>query len=181
MSIRELPDRAPAQVVELQDALLANADRLLNSALAVLDLGNVALSRSLAILGMEESGKAIALHQRRVAMATEPEGEPFASTGLQELWADHELKLRLVHDFLVDEEYWFGVKPSDPITNREYLGAIKSWARRHDKLKRRGFYVDIDKVGGTLTPMGVTDERSLSDVIASRPSDRLAVAPWGTY
>jgi AbiV len=102
MSIRELPDLAPAQVVELQDALLANADRLLNSALAVLDLGNVALSRSLAILGMEESGKAIALHQRRVAMATEPEGEPFASTGLQELWADHELKLRLVHDFLVD-------------------------------------------------------------------------------
>jgi AbiV family abortive infection protein len=52
----------------LQDALLANAHSLLTSALAVLDLGNVALARSLAILGLEESGKAIAVHNRRVEM-----------------------------------------------------------------------------------------------------------------
>jgi hypothetical protein len=35
----------------LHDALLANTDTLLDSALAVLDLGHVALARSLAILG----------------------------------------------------------------------------------------------------------------------------------
>ncbi len=74
---RGLPDLSPAQVVAVQDSLLANADRLLTSALAVLELGNVGLARSLAILGMEESGKAIAMHERRVQMAYAPEGQPF--------------------------------------------------------------------------------------------------------
>lgn len=49
-------------VQELEDALLSNADRLLTSALAVLEADNVALSRSLVILALEESGKAIGLH-----------------------------------------------------------------------------------------------------------------------
>lgn len=64
----------PSRVVEIQDALLANTDRLLTSALAVLGLGNVGLARSLAILAMDESGKAIAIHERRVEMAYAPEG-----------------------------------------------------------------------------------------------------------
>jgi len=77
VEVRKLPNLLPAQVMELQDALLANADRLLTSALAVLDLGHVPLGRSLAILGLEESGKAIAIHERRVEMASAPGGEPF--------------------------------------------------------------------------------------------------------
>lgn len=51
-------------------ALLANADRLLTHALGVLELGDVGLARSLAILGMEDSAKAIAIHERRVVIAT---------------------------------------------------------------------------------------------------------------
>ncbi len=47
---RKLPGLSSAQVVQLQDALLANADALLTSALAVLNLGHVALARSLDIL-----------------------------------------------------------------------------------------------------------------------------------
>jgi hypothetical protein len=34
MNIRQLPDLSPTQVVEVQDALLANADTLLTPALA---------------------------------------------------------------------------------------------------------------------------------------------------
>lgn len=86
MDVWKLPNLLPAQVMELQDALLANADRLLTSALAVLDLGHVPLARSLAILGLEESGKAIAIHERRVEMASGPEGEPFRCDRLDELW-----------------------------------------------------------------------------------------------
>ena len=112
--IRRLPDLSPNQVVEVQNALLATADRLLTAALAVLDLGNVGLARSLAILGMEESGKAIAVHQRRVEMAYAPEGEPFMNEGLSELWASHQTKLELVHGFLVAKQYWFGAAPPDP-------------------------------------------------------------------
>jgi AbiV family abortive infection protein len=166
MFVRKLPDLKPAQVVELQDALLANADRLLTSALAVLDLGNVGLARSLAILGVEESGKAIAIHERRVQMAYAPEGEPFVNSRLEGLWASHRDKLELVHDFLTEERYWFDTEPSDPEANRAKLGAIKAWARRHDKLKLRGFYVDIDRAGGVLTPVGVAEEKSLADVIS---------------
>lgn len=166
MPVRKLPSLSPTQVVELQDALLANADRLLTSALAVLDLGNVGLARSLAILGVEESGKAIAIHERRVQMAYEPEGEPFVNARLENLWASHQEKLELVHGFLAEERYWFGTEPADPETNVAYLGTIKQWTRRHDKLKQRGFYVDIDKAGGVLAPTGVSDREFLIDVLS---------------
>ncbi|MFI5489197.1 AbiV family abortive infection protein [Micromonospora echinaurantiaca] len=165
MPVRKLPNLSPTQVVDLQDALLANADRLLTSALAVLDLGNVGLARSLAILAMEESGKAIAIHERRVEMAYAPEGEPFVNARLENLWASHQEKLDLVHRFLAEERYWFGTEPADPDRNLAYLGTIKRWTQRHDKLKQRGFYVDIDRAGGVLEPTGVSDRESLVDVI----------------
>lgn len=162
---RQLPHLTLEQVVALQDALLANADRLLDAALAVIDLGNTGLARSLAILGVEESGKAIALHERRVLIAYEPEGTPFVDDFLEDLWSSHQEKLKLVHQFLELEEYWFGTAPSDPEANLASLGTIKRWARRHDKLKQRGFYVDVNKVGGVLDPIGVGDQESLTNVI----------------
>lgn len=165
MPVRKLPSLSPNQVVELQDALLANADRLLTSALAVLDLDNLGLARSLAILAIEESGKAIAIHERRVQMAYEPEGEPFVNARLENLWASHQEKLELVHGFLIEERYWFGTEAADPEVNVAYLGTIKRWTRRHDKLKQRGFYVGIDNAGGVLAPTDATDRDSLVHVI----------------
>lgn len=163
--IRQLPDLTGPQVVELQDALLSNADRLLTAALAVLEVDNVALSRSLVILALEESGKAIALHQRRVQIAYAPEGEPFVNDRLNELWANHKKKLELVHQFLADEQYWFAAEPPDPEANAAYLGAVKRWAERHDKFKQRGFYVDVSKSGQTMTPAKIDDEPSLRTVV----------------
>jgi AbiV family abortive infection protein len=163
--LANLPDLSPEQVVRLQDALLANADSLLTSALAVLELGNVALARSLAILGLEESGKAIAIHNRRVQIVRDPEGTPFITDDLRESWTDHQMKLELVHDFLVEEAYWFGTDPSDPEANAAYLGKIRTWASRHDRLKQRGFYVGLDKTGAAMTPVHVSNEDSLADVI----------------
>lgn len=164
--MRRLPDLTPDQVVRLQDALLANADALLTSALALLDLGHAALARSLAILGLEESGKAIAVHERRVYMGYAPDGEPFRCDPLDELWASHQKKLEKVHSFLVEEPYWFDVEPPDPNENATYLGTIKAWARRHDRSKQRGFYVDLSKTGAVLAPTDMTDEDALRDVIA---------------
>ncbi|HST47722.1 AbiV family abortive infection protein [Jatrophihabitans sp.] len=152
-------------MVDLQDALLANADRLLVSALTVLDLGHVALARSLAILGLEESGKAIAIHERRIEMAYVSEGEPFMCDQLEELWASHERKLELVHRFLVEERYWFGAEPSNPAANAASLGSIRAWARRHDRSKQRGFYVDVSRTGAVMAPNDVADEDALRSVI----------------
>jgi AbiV family abortive infection protein len=157
---------SPAQVVQLFDELLANADRLLNSALIILDNGSVGLARSLAILGLEESGKAIAIHERRAQMAYEPEGAPFVNARLEKLWADHKLKLKKVYDFLVAEEYWFDTQPPDPDANRAWLGEIEGWSRHHNLLKQRGFYVDIDAQQGVLTPESNGDEESLRLVIS---------------
>lgn len=166
MALRRLPDLTPEQVVQMQDALLANANTLLTSALALLDLGNVALARSLAILGLEESGKAIAVHERRVEMGFMTDGETFRSEQLDELWASHQKKLETVHRFLVEEPYWFDVQSPDPNENAAYLGTIKSWARRHDRSKQRGFYVDLGKTGEVLAPSEVADEAALREVIA---------------
>lgn len=93
MAARRLPDMTPEQVERLQDALLANADALLVEASEVVKRGLPALARSLAILGMEESGKAIAIHQRRVRMPSLDEGTPFRSDELDGLWANHQKKL----------------------------------------------------------------------------------------
>lgn len=166
MAVRRLPDLSPVQVVRLQDALLANANTLLTSALALLDLGHVALARSLAILGLEESGKAIAVHERRVEMCHIAEGEPFRCDRLDELWGSHEKKLEAVHRFLVEERYWFGVEPSDPDENAAYLGTIRSWARRRDRSKQRGFYVGLGKTGEVMAPSDVSDDADMREVIA---------------
>lgn len=158
-------DLSPEQVVALQDALLANADQLLAAAVKMLDSENVPLARSLAILGMEESGKAIALHERRVVMAYAPEGEAFVDQRLRDLWAQHTLKLEAVHAFLVNERYWFDTQPPDPEENRRVLGTIEEWKQNHNTLKQRGFYVDVSPEGDLITPQGVADADAVREVI----------------
>ncbi len=165
---RPLPlpaDLSPSQVISLQDALLANADKLLRAALMMLENDNVALARSLAMLGMEESGKAIALHDRRVHMAYAPEGEPFVDERLQKLWGLHGHKLSVAHSFLIREDYWFGVEVADPEENARVLGTIEAWKLDHNLLKQRGFYVDVTPAGEPATPAEVADGDSIHDVI----------------
>lgn len=157
---------SPGQVIALQDALLSNADRLLRAALTMLESDNVPLARSLAILGMEESGKAIALHERRVRMAYAPEGEPFVDQGLRDLWGQHTLKLEAVHSFLVNEDYRFDTEPPDREENARVLGTIEEWRREHNVLKQRGFYVDVTTDGEPITPQDTADADAVRDVIA---------------
>jgi AbiV family abortive infection protein len=152
MAIPRLPELTPTQALKLKDALLENADRLLTGALAVLEGESTGLARSLAILGLEKSGKAIAIHQRQTHIAFEEEGSPFVNDWLQDLWRSHPQKLRRVHEFLVSEEYWFGAEPSDAEQNESVLGQIDSWAHGHNVAKQHGFYVDVSPVGDALSP-----------------------------
>lgn len=100
-----LPNLAPNQVSRLFDSLLENADSLLVTADQVLSAGRSSLGRSLAILGLEELGKAIAIFERRIAIAYETEGSDFVTDDLQRLWSDHAAKLRLVLRFLREEKW----------------------------------------------------------------------------
>jgi AbiV family abortive infection protein len=155
----------PTQVTELQDALLANANQLLESAVAMLDANMLPQARSLAILGMEESGKAIALHERRVQMAHAPEGESFVNARLESIWAIHGKKLEVVHNFLVNEDYWFGVEPADPEDNARALGALEDWRADHNTLKMRGFYVDVSPDGSPVKPEDSADAEAVRMVM----------------
>lgn len=128
MATRKLPSLTPLQVISLQDALLANADRLLTSALTLLEAGDIGLARSLAILGMEESGKAIALHRRRVQIAYEVEGAPFVNSWLEDLWASHQAKLELVHDLLEEQQ---------PVRSRACRPRSEPGRTRHDQAMDR--------------------------------------------
>lgn len=157
-----LPQLTPEQVAQLEDELLANADRLLNSALSVLGEGNIGLARSLVILALEESGKAIGLHRRRVKIAFEAEQSPFVDDWLQKLWSGHKAKLRLAYEFLVEEKYWFSSEPPDPVANGAALGEIEEWITDHNTTKQGGFYVDVDLAqGAILAPETEGDQESL--------------------
>lgn len=152
-----LPDLSPQQVVEVYDALLANADRLSRDAERLIEDGSVALARSLVILALEESGKAVAIHERRISIAFDEEGTPFADDPFQGLWRDHKLKLQAVHDFLVREDYWFATEPPERHELllgpwEVYVNTLKHWANDDNLLKQRGFYVDVDDKGSILEP-----------------------------
>lgn len=166
MPTRALPNLSPDRVIELMDALLANAARLLRASVAVYETGDFALAHSLAVLAIEESGKAIAVHERRIAMVRLPQGEPFRCNDLDELWANHDRKLQKVYDFLVREDYWFDTEPSDPDANARLLGSMRAWSRRQNRAKLHGLYVDIGKTGDLLEPATDKDDGDFADVIA---------------
>lgn len=165
MARPRLPDLTPEQVVDLLDQVLSNADSLLASAIVLLEAGQVGRARALAILGMEESGKAIAIHERRVQMQHIEAGEPFMCEALHQLWPDHKRKLEAVHRFLTWEEYWFGTEPSNPDENAQILGTIDAWKDEHNSIKQRGFYVDLAADGSALTPVSIADHEELGSVI----------------
>src|SRR5690625_6235125 len=61
-----------------------------------------------------------------------PEGEAFIDKTLRELWGNHGRKLSAVYDFLVAEQYWFGVEPSDRSEERRVGKECRSrWAAEH--------------------------------------------------
>lgn len=163
---RKLPNLTPDQVIAIQDSLLSNANRLFTSALLLLDGGETGLARSIAILGLEESGKAIALHNRRIAIVHAPEGEPFVDDELVKLWGSHDRKLRTVHMFLLEERYWFGVDFPDHEAIAEDLGPIDAWSRDHNLAKQGGLYVDVDDAGDPVEPAAFADEDALRKILA---------------
>lgn len=165
MVIRKLPDLSPAQVVRLQDELLANADQLFAAADSIVQTGTVRLARSLAILGLEESGKAIAVHERRVQMAFTVEGSPFRDQVLDQLWGSHEKKLEAVYRFLLADPYWFGTGPADPDVTQTVLGSVRAWSRRNSRAKEQGFYVELDQQGGVHSPRDALDVEEVEKVL----------------
>jgi AbiV family abortive infection protein len=99
-------------------------------------------------LALEESSKAIAIHERRAVAASMAEPVPDLDADFWRDWSAHRAKLRRVRDFLVREDYWFG---QEPPTNElllspleDYLQKLDEWAAADNEAKLSGFYVDVD-------------------------------------
>lgn len=99
--------------------------------------------------GLEEAGKAIAVHERRVVMGYAPEGETFRCDQLGELWASHGKNLETVQRFLVDEPYWFDTQP--PVPARTPAVSARS---------SRGHGVTTDPSSATSTSTSARPARS---------------------
>jgi AbiV family abortive infection protein len=145
----------PPQVETLYDALLSNADGLCRDADMLLEAGSGGRARALAILALEESSKAIAIHEKRSQAALGRSSTLALDDTFWKEWTDHLPKLTRVRAFLLEEEYWFGDPPQideqllGPI--EDYLKTLDRWALANNAAKLRGFYVDVDFNGtGTI-------------------------------
>lgn len=160
------------QIEDLYDALLANADRLCRDAELLMGAGSGGRARALAILALEESAKAIAIHEKRAdaAMSGTTLPETLDQIFWQE-WTQHQPKLRRVRRFLIDEDYWFDVAPPPPNELllgpiEEYLAELDRWAKNNDSSKMRGFYVDVDPATGRPLLPDPVDPQETVEIIA---------------
>ncbi|WP_084606002.1 AbiV family abortive infection protein [Agreia bicolorata] len=146
------------QVEDLYDEVLSNAFHLSQDARLLLEHGSVGRARALAVLALEEAGKAVMIHKAKVRSFREGLRDPHLDATFWKNWRSHQTKLRAVHDYIVHEPHWFDVAP--PPVNELLLGEVDDYlaeldrrAADGDSNKLKGFYVDIDAATGrTETP-----------------------------
>jgi len=132
---------SPAQMIALQDDLLASADRLRTSALSMIERGLVPVARLFATSSVDKTRKAIVTHQRRDEMSREPEGAPFVNNELRELWDQRELTPSVVYDFLMFDDYGFETTPADSDETRRVMETINNWRSGRQSIHQRDVYV----------------------------------------
>ena len=165
----------PLPPKELLDALarasVDNADRLLADAATLLAAGSAPSAHSLAVLALEEVGKAIiccggfAGSDNKVTTR-----EQFD----QEI-ANHSAKLTWARNF-VDVMAMLG--PGDNFgmaaSAEEYLDALKKQRKRDNVQKMRGFYVDLSNAGEVQLPTEITAADAEEMISLSRWANRAA-------
>jgi AbiV family abortive infection protein len=134
-------------------AVARNAQGLLHDAEVLAGAGCTARAYSLAVLAVEACGKA----GEFTALAVMPEGlRARAPVGRMLEW--HQLKL--VGGLLVTVlplggvSSWLAVMPADELA--QTLSILDVPADEADRLKRRGFYVDLDRGGRIREPSEIT-------------------------
>jgi AbiV family abortive infection protein len=158
-----------AQLEALYDELLENADQLCRDAEVLLETGSVARGRALVILALEESAKAIAIHESRAEAAMAGLSVPRLDAEFWREWRGHVPKLRRVKRFLIEERYWFGLPPKPhelllgPLD--EYLGTLDRWAQAYQDAKLSAFYVDVDPDSGDVLQTPVPDRAEVLAMI----------------
>lgn len=155
------------QVEDLYDAVLSNAFYLCQDSNILLEHGAAGRARALAVLALEECGKAVMIHEAKVSSYALDLPDPVLNDVFWKAWRTHLPKLRKVRDFLLQNEYWFDVQPPQPDefvlgSVEQYLEELDRFAKDGDSSKLRGFYVEVDgATGKAVSPM---DEAPADDV-----------------
>jgi AbiV family abortive infection protein len=159
------------QVEDLYDALLSNAYYLSVDAEVLLAKSSVGRARAFAILALEECGKAIMIHEAKVASFGRGEADPVLDTQFWKDWRTHRPKLRRVRDFLLREDYWFDIAPP-PVSPHllgpveDYLAELDRFAAEGDSSKMNGLYVDVDPATGrTRAPEDDTNADQVTELL----------------
>ncbi|GLK17191.1 AbiV family abortive infection protein [Herbiconiux flava] len=152
------------QVESLYDALLSNAWRLAREAEALAAVGAGGRARALAIVALEESGKAIMIHKAKIVSHTAGHRDPELDDQFWRDWRNHQPKLREVRAFILNHDYWFDVEPPEPNdlllgSVEDYLADLDAFAEKQSANRMSGLYVDIDKgTGRTRKPYDETGD-----------------------
>jgi AbiV family abortive infection protein len=159
------------QVEDLYDEVLSNAFHLSQDARRLLEAGLTGHARALAVLALEECGKAIMMHEAKLASFRRRDADPLLDGTFWRHWKTHWPKLRAVRDFIIREEYWFGVE--SPVVDElllgdvdEYLAELDRWAAQGDSSKLHGLYVDVDPATGrVITPAAQNGASEVAELL----------------
>lgn len=148
-------DALPGDAVRhaLAAAAIHNAHRLLRDGWFLLEAGSYPTAQSLAVLALEEAGKAVACH--RIAGADEQANT--RSQFVRQLTL-HTAKLQRARNFLDLLDALPAGGMAD--TQAEYLEKLISQARDDNDNKMRGFYVDLDDTDQVRTPEDVSNDEA---------------------
>jgi AbiV family abortive infection protein len=146
----------PLPPKELRDALaraaVDNANRLLADASTLLAVGSAPTAHSLAVLALEEVGKAIICCGGFAGSDnTVTTRERFD----QEI-ASHPAKLTWARNFVDIMGLGTGDNSGMAASAEEYLDALKEQRTRDNIQKMRGFYVDLSNTGEVQLPTEIT-------------------------
>ena len=166
----------PLPPKELRDALaraaVDNANRLLTDASTLLAAGSAPSAHSLAVLALEEVGKAIIC---RGGFAGSDNKVTTRELFDQEI-ANHSAKLTWARNF-VDvmvsmARLGSGDNSGMAASAEEYLDALKEQRKRDNVQKMRGFYVDLSDAGEVQLPAEITAVDAEEMISLSRWANR---------
>jgi len=156
------------EVEALYDETLSNAFYLTQDANLLLEDGSVGRAHALAVLALEECGKAILIQNAKIASHARNLTDPELDDTFWREWRTHQPKLRAVREFLLKNKYWFDFQPPEPDelllgSVDDYLADLDRFAKEGDTSKQRGLYVGIDKATGR--PESPLDETNRAEVV----------------
>jgi AbiV family abortive infection protein len=163
-------DALPAEDVReaLARAALDNAQRLLTDASTLLEAGSAPTAHSLAVLALEEVGKAVIC----VGGFAGDDNQITTRSKFKEEIRDHKAKLQWVRNSLDLVRSVLTFQPEMAESSKVYMEALQKQVANDHAKKLRGLYVGLANSDEVETPASVTPEEA---------REACAVATWAEY